>query len=54
MLVVHARAAAVQRVVCVHAYLTPCGWGVLVEILNKWRFREVCVFVSANFGDKII
>ena len=53
MLVVHARAAAVQRVLCAHAYLTPCEGGVLVEILNKWRFREVFVFESVNFGDKI-
>ena len=54
MLVVHARAAAVQRVLCVHAYLTPCRRGrVLVENLNKWRCREVFVFVSVNFGDKI-
>ena len=29
------------------------GGGVLVEIQNKWRFREVFVFVSVNFGDKI-
>ena len=56
MLVVHARAAAVQKVLCVHAYLTPCGWGgggVLVEILDKWIFRKVFVFESVNFGDKI-
>ena len=44
MLVVHARAAAVQRVLCVHAYLTPCAGGIL---------REVFVFVIVNFGDKI-
>ena len=31
----------------------PCGGGVLVEILNKWRFREVFVFVSVNFREKI-
>ena len=55
MLVVHACAAAVQRVPYVHVYLTLWGGGGggLVEILNKWRFREVFVFVSVNFGDKI-
>ena len=44
---------------CTESTLCACvfdpmwGGGVLVEILNKWRFREVFVFVSVNFGDKI-
>ena len=46
MLVVHARAAAVQRALCGHAYLTPCAGGILREVF-------VFVFVSVNFGDKI-